>query len=100
MPCDDPARSTPYRPWVKLQGFSGTSAPLSIPVSGRSVGNPGQCPFRDVTQQPSAGTAGSPLPTQPVVAMKDSAGATLTTDKATVIALCNAGPTVHSRASG
>lgn len=32
--------------------------------------------------------------------MKDSAGATLTTDKATVIALCNAGPTVHSRASG
>lgn len=100
MPCDDPARSTPYRPWVKLQGSSGTSAPLGIPVSGRSVANPGQFQLRDVTQQPSAGTAGSPLPTQPVVAMKDSAGGTLTTDNATVIAISNAGSTVHSRASG
>ena len=39
------------------------------------------------TQQPSAGTAGAPLPTQPVVTMKDAVGATLTSDNSTVVTL-------------
>ncbi len=39
------------------------------------------------TQQPSNGSVGTPLPTQPVVSLQDSTGATLTGDNGTAVTL-------------
>lgn len=43
------------------------------------------------TTQPSDGTAGQPLPTQPVVAVQSATGVTITTDNSTVVTLAISG---------